>query len=238
MKHEEIDQLLAELPHIDAQQAQPAPAKRTGGPMLAAYRAMVPVAPVAPDAIERARQRAREEARERHREELRAKRAKLERRPIHPRLLQQLRATQTPCALLLGPTGTGKTTAMDWIALRWRGHFAHAREIASAERRHGLGEGYPQALQRARETPVLYLDDVGAEEPRDLGTLQELIDYRYRHGLAIVATAGFSISDLNERLGKPYVRRLVDQHVRRFDDSEWPVLIVNLFQGQALRSVT
>jgi hypothetical protein len=240
MNLEEIDRLLKELPAMAPEQtpSEPLP-ERIESTVLGAYRAMarsVAIQEPDPVAIERARERQRAEARQRHAERIRSERAQLERR-MSPRLLARLRADQSPCGLLLGPSGEGKTAAMDWLRVRWRGHFVHARQLASSERRHGLGEGYPPELGSARGTRVLYLDDVGAEEQRDLGTLQELLDYRYRNGLATFATSGLRSDELKAHLGAPYVRRLVDQHVKRGDDEEWPVLLVDLFQASALRSL-
>lgn len=149
---------------------------------------------------------------------------------ISARLMRQLEQSPSPCGLLLGPSGEGKTAAADWLAVRFRGHFVHARELASSERRHGLGDGYPPELRRAREASVLYLDDVGSEEQRDLGTLQEVLDHRYRHGLATFATSGLRSDQLKAHIGAAYVRRIVDQHVERSEGGEWPVLLVDLFR--------
>lgn len=149
---------------------------------------------------------------------------------IAPRLLSALRRTRTPCALLLGPTGTGKTSAMHWIRAEFGGAIVHARDLGSSERRHGLGEGYPPELRAARTERMLYIDDIGAEDPRDLSALQYALDCRYRDGLATVATSGLTEAELTRHLGAPYVRRLTDQHVTH-GENEWPVLLVDLFGG-------
>lgn len=240
MTPEELDQRLQALPAQTAPAAtapepRPEPAESA---VMSAYRAMARQAAAAPTEArsEREQRDASELQRRQRMEGLRAERAKLERR-INPRLLERLRGTQTPCALLLGPSGLGKTAAMDWLRVRWPGYFVHVRELASSERRHGLGEGYPPELAAARRAPVLYIDDLGAEEQRDLGTLQELLDHRYRNGLATCATSGLGSAELKAHLGAAYVRRLVDQHVKRSDGSDWPVLVADLFPA-ALRSVT
>lgn len=236
MTADEIEKLMGAQP---VQEPRPAPEAVTAGSVVAdAYRAMAR-GPVAtgpdPEAVEALRLERVAADRAARMDGLQRERAALERRPGVRPIVDRLRQTQTPCGLLLGPTGTGKTTAMDWVAVRWPGYFIHARELASSERRHGLGEGYPPELRRARECRVLYLDDVGSEEQRDLGTLQELLDHRYRHGLAMFATSGLRSDELKAHLGAAYMRRLVDQHVKR-DEGEWPVAFVDLFQAQ-LRSV-
>lgn len=236
MTADEITKLMEDIPVREPQRAAPTPTIRSA--VADAYRAMArgPVATGAdPEAVERLRKERHAAERASRLEALHGERAALERRPGVRPIVERLRQAQTPCGLLLGPTGTGKTTAMDWVAVRWPGYFIHARELASSERRHGLGEGYPPELRRAREARVLYLDDVGSEEQRDLGTLQELLDHRYRNGLAMFATSGLRSDELKAHLGAAYVRRLVDQHVKR-DDGEWPVAFVDLFQAQ-LRSV-
>lgn len=223
MNHEEIDRLLGELPA----QAR-ASVNRSDGALEAVMaetwsaiqssRAAA-VEPVQPDRArgDRARQRIE-----------RVGQARAAQAPrIRARLAAALQRTRTPCALLLGPTGIGKTSAMHWLAAEWPGYHVHARELASSERRHGLGEGYPPEMNRARDTPVLYLDDVGAEEARDLAALQFLLDHRYSRGLPMVATSGLTESELRAHLGAPYLRRLTDQHVKKRDGSEWPVLFVD-----------
>lgn len=148
---------------------------------------------------------------------------------LNPRLVVSLNKARSPCALLIGPTGCGKTSGLHWLAAGLPGYLVHARELGSSERRHGLGVGYPPELIRAREERVLYLDDLGAEEPRDTAALQFVIDYRYARGLATAATSGLSMVELRRHLGAAYVRRLVEQHVPRSSGGEWPVLFVDCF---------
>jgi hypothetical protein len=230
MKHEEIERLLAELPH---QQPRASAPSMPSAPSLVfdACRALARRGDSAPATAptQADRERERQDGAKRRAEAIRHERARIERRSLHPRLVAALKSNRTPCVLLLGPTSIGKTSAMHWLAAEWPGYHVHARELASSERRHGLGEGYPPELERARRERVLYLDDVGAEEPRDLGALQFLLDARYSRGLAIVATSGLKEQELLAHLGAPYLRRITDQHVARKDGSEWPVLIVDGF---------
>lgn len=231
MKAEEIDALLAALPPRTASDVPPAPevpAERES-PYKAAYEAMAPNPPLpplpSPEEIEAVRASTRQRRREEWLAGLRAKRVALRGR-LKSRILQALEKTPTPCVVLLGPTGIGKTSAMLWLEAEWPGYHIHARELASSERRHGLGEGYPPEMLEARQARVLYLDDIGAEEPRDLTALQFLLDYRYSKGLATVATSGLTATELAAHLGAAYYRRLVDQHVAR-KDATWPVLLID-----------
>lgn len=184
-----------------------------------------------PQATDAEREERREASRREHLARIARQRRELDPR-IDPRLLAALRKTRTPCGLLLGPTGTGKTSAMHWMRAEFWGQVIHARELGSCERRHGLGEGYPPELSLIRTERVVYIDDIGAEDPRDLGVIQYALDVRYRDGLATVATSGLTAAALTKHLGEAYVRRLTEQHVPR-KDGEWPVLFVDLFGGGA-----
>jgi hypothetical protein len=175
----------------------------------------------------------RKQAQERGRQD-RRKRIAEERRKLAPHinadLRGQLERTRTPCAVLLGPTKLGKTRAIHWLRAEFGGDVIHARELGSCERRHGLGEGYPPELDRARTARVLYIDDVGAEEARDLSVIQYAIELRYRLGLPLTVTSGLTKAELQAHLGAAYVRRLREQHAPR-GDGEWPVLIIDGFGG-------
>ena len=78
-------------------------------------------------------------------------------------------------------------------------------------------------------TWLLLLDDLGTEEERDVGVLQELIDHRYSEHVPTIVTSGMARRALSDHLGAPYVRRLMEQKVRR-SDGEWhPLLFLDLF---------
>lgn len=229
MKAEDIDRALAALPP-EAPSPPPRPAGRVEGAAGAAVQALLRLAPKPPsEAEDQARERARQAAREARRARIAAKRAELEARPgVHPRLLEAVRRRPTPSALLLGPTGVGKTTAALWLRAGLAGPWRHARELAACERRHPLGEGEPPALSEACSAPVLYLDDLGTEDVRDVAVLQHVLERRYAAGLPTVTTTGLTRDQLTERYGAATVRRLSDQHARRPDGARWPVLVVDV----------
>jgi DNA replication protein DnaC len=162
-------------------------------------------------------------------EELRVARRGLEPRIRHPKLLAALRKLDTRCALLLGPTGVGKTSAARWARLRHPGLWVAARALGACERKHPLGEGDPQLMREAIAAPVLYLDDLGSEEPRDVAVLQYVIDQRYAAAppRATFVTSALTQVALTSHLGTPYVRRLGEQHVPNGNGGEWPVLFVD-----------
>lgn len=174
-----------------------------------------------------------------------AQRAALEPR-ICVRLLNAIQGRPTPCALLLGPSGAGKTSAAHWMLAglrplvqsaltgletdnpRWlsRGPVEHmrARDLASSSRRHGLGDGFAPEVMRARGASVLSIDDIGSEGS-EVAALQDVLDWRYEQGLPTIATSGLTKDQLLAHLGAAYLRRIVDQHVLRKDGAKFPVLI-------------
>jgi hypothetical protein len=227
MTAEELDQLLEQQP-----QRAPAPvsvkAKRSGmspsgETALELLRGLGPRPLGALDLELQARQA---KAKAERRAAVVAQREKLWGRIRHPRLAVQLRALDTPCGLLLGPSGIGKTSAARWIGARYPGCWVTARELGAAERHHPLGEGQPPLLRAAIAARYLYLDDIGTEELRDLGSIQFVIDQRYSAGRATFVTSGLTQAELSTYLGAPYVRRLVQQHVW-IEQRQLPVLVVD-----------
>jgi DNA replication protein DnaC len=159
----------------------------------------------------------------------RAIRATIEPR-IEAKLLAALRAHRTPCALLLGPTGCGKTSAAHWIMVGHVCNLIRSRDLATASRRHGLGEGYPPEVERAREGLLCVIDDVGSEGS-EVATLQDILDHRYSRGFPTIVTTGLTMTELRSHLGAAHYRRIIDQHVPRNDGTEFPVLIVDCHEG-------
>lgn len=143
----------------------------------------------------------------------------------HPRLLAVLRRwTPGKSLLLLGPTGSGKTSgvvarlhelgahAHRWADEVWSTrcpvvptYYATELELVQARRRHPLGQGEPEAVARAMASPCLILDEVGST--RDLLT-HEVLDQRMRQGLPTVALGGWPKAELSERVGDACFRRL------------------------------
>lgn len=162
---------------------------------------------------------------------------------ICPRMLADVSAAKSPCALLLGPTGCGKTSAAKWMLVPIRAWLdsprpetlpawarssvvavIRARDLASASKRHGLGEGFPPEILNARVAGVLCVDDVGSEG-NEVTALQDVLDYRYENGKPTVVTSGLTLAELESHIGKAYLRRILDQHVQRRDGAEYPVIV-------------
>lgn len=187
----------------------------------------------------RAAREAQDEAERRKQAEARAVERKAERKAaieelsgrLDPKLLRAVRGNPTRCAVLLGPTGCGKTTAarlLDLLAPRFAGfngtYWIRAADLATAERRHGLGMGWPPELERAREAQALVIDDVGNE--RETSSLMDVLDHRYANGLPTIVTSGFTKKELSAHIGAAAVRRIVEQHVEGMS-----VLMVDCYES-------
>mgnify|MGYP000868798561 CR=1 FL=1 len=230
MTPEEIDRALAQRDEARRVADVDMPQKRGAGHAGAAAQALLQAVlskPREAEEVERARKQARADAYAAHRKRVLDERAALQPR-IHARIMNELRKKHTPCALLMGPTGCGKTSAALWLRVALPGEWAGARELAACERKHPLGEGSPPAFERACSSRVLYIDDLGTEDQRDISVLQQVYDQRYSRGLATVTTTGLHREQLTERYGAATVRRMVDQHVARSGGGEWPVLVVDM----------
>lgn len=229
----ELDERLAALP-AGGPPPQPKPRTERSTPqaIAAVARTLRVVPPPGEAASEAAKAAAREAAQEARTRQLAARRA-LEPRVRDPRLLAALRQADTRCALLLGPTGVGKTSAARWARIRHGGCWARAIDLGACERRHSLGQGKPALLHHAVDAPVLYLDDLGTEDSRDVGILQDVIDQRYaaQPPRPMFVTTGLTLDGLRTYLGAPTVRRLLEQHVPRPGGGVWPVLCVDLHGG-------
>jgi hypothetical protein len=141
----------------------------------------------------------------------------------------------SPCALLLGPTGCGKTSAAEYLALCVPGRTQHlrARDLANAERRHPIGQGISPELRGAKAAAQLVLDDVGCEGS-DVAALQDVLDARYSTGRPVIVTTGLTMQELTNHIGSAYVRRIIDQHAPtgNDDDGEWPVLVIDCHRAK------
>ena len=246
MTPEELQRALDALPPLPVREARPGPradTERAASVVARAYQAMAHGSPATalPKVAERdaVRDAQRSDAVRAHRATVKAAMAHLEPR-MHRRLLDALKSGPSPSAVLLGPTGVGKTAAARWIAelsTLTRSHhmpIRNARELGASERRHPLGEGYPAALREARESELLALDDLGTEEERDIGVMQELLEARYSRNAATFITTGLTKQGLMARYGAASVRRMLEQHAQKQSRSggtgTWPVLIVDLHE--------
>jgi hypothetical protein len=137
-------------------------------------------------------------------------------------------------ALLLGPTGDGKSSAAAWAVRRWdawrsrearRNHLEQgwipanyvegiriawldAIEATDAERRYRLGSGDPEELAAAYRAEWLVLDDVGLSTSATL--VQLVLARRYQACLPTVVTSGLTAAQLSVHIGAATVRRIIE----------------------------
>lgn len=215
MTAEEIEKAMAERKPEPPAPLKPPPAV----PHISTAVAVPPVRIVHPSQrpereAEKAKRRAELE------QAWRAELADLSKR-IDPKLLAACKATPTVSAVLLGPTGCGKTTAAKLLGLLAQRPLTWLRafDLGQCERRHGLGDGEPPEITTGRKADHLVLDDVGNE--RDTGPLSDVLDYRYSRGLPTIVTTGLTKTGLRDHIGAAFVRRIVEQH------AGCPVLVVD-----------
>ena len=102
----------------------------------------------------------------------------------------------------------GDDAALDWA----RGvYFVRAFDLAAADREHKFGEGKCPEILRARDASLLFLDDLGNENPGNEKLLLNVIDHRISANLPTWVSSGFTVDQLTERYGQALVRRLCEK---------------------------
>lgn len=129
-------------------------------------------------------------------------------------------------ALILGPTGAGKTACtvallhrlFDAVAAhavpesraRWAcdARFMTAADLVVSRRNSALGEE-SRLIQDAVRCSLLVMDEVGFEAKSTVPF--EVVDARYRGGRPTIVTSGMRLDEFTERYGAAMVRRLKDR---------------------------
>lgn len=138
--------------------------------------------------------------------ELLAQRVKYH-RPI-PETARRLLAAAN--AILVGPTGSGKTSfAVACIRARTpRCLFVSADELSE------FGERKDELAERAKRTRLLLLDDLGTDVDNANNVITQVIQHRHNRGATTWITTGLSQSQLDRRYGEAFVRRGVKEAAR------------------------
>lgn len=122
-----------------------------------------------------------------------------------------LKKRESPSALLLGPTGVGKTSGAKWLLAGRKHELIKCDDLSKADREHPLGNGSPRLVDRAKSAKLLILDDVGTDLQHGVATLQSVLDHRYDKKLPTIVTTGLTLSELRNHIGAPYLRRITEQ---------------------------
>lgn len=148
---------------------------------------------------------------------------------MHPRALAAVSSWRWGSGnlVLLGKTGTGKTSAAAWLVrklcaqatqcggealqrallIRWQS----CRDLSEVGRETKLGTGTPEVVQRCQYARLLVLNDLGIDDDRK--TLERVLDARYERGWPTITTTGLrarGVNSLEAALGDALTRRLVE----------------------------
>lgn len=115
--------------------------------------------------------------------------------------------------VLLGGTGTGKTTAAAWAlgeVIRQK-ETADARTASRLARMSGFDEG-ARELERLSNVSLLVVDDIGAEMQTawGQGLLSELLDNRHQGFKKTILTSNLSQDAFKQRIGERMVDRIAE----------------------------
>ena len=96
-------------------------------------------------------------------------------------------------------------------------------EIREKINGRGAGNKFP-LFEMARTVDLLILDDIGAEKPSEWvqETLFILVNYRYEQMLPTIFTSNCGLDELEERIGKRIVSRMVEMcRCISMDGEDW-----------------
>jgi hypothetical protein len=128
--------------------------------------------------------------------------------------------------VLRGPAGSGKSTL---LAAGGRGAYAlsfafdpstrpplwaSAIDLGLARSEHKLGAPTPPLLQEAKRTPLLLLDDLGAEPAHHAAAIAETIHARHDKHLRTWISTALSAREIGQRYSGGIERRVYEKAVR------------------------
>lgn len=123
-----------------------------------------------------------------------------------------------PSLVLSGVTGAGKTSLAVALFGVWfsvhrseAARFATCIDLGLASQRWPLGQGIAPAVEDALEAPVLILDDLGAESPRDADVMRALLHDRHNAERPTWVTTGLDYDGLARRYDGGVARRLFEE---------------------------
>lgn len=125
-------------------------------------------------------------------------------------------------AILLGTTGLGKSLACFCVMRRimlariqsgkprdsWASY--DALDLGLEAQRTPLGHPEADAIERAKTSACLILDDLGWERAFHVDTIVDIAAARYKHGRPTLVTSGKTESELRATYGAAVLRRFTD----------------------------
>jgi DNA replication protein DnaC len=89
--------------------------------------------------------------------------------------------------------------------------FVHAYALGIARLQHAAGHGEPAIVERAMQTPMVLLDDLGSEREMAGSAIPDVIFVRHAESRPLWVTTGFTRTQLVARYGTGIVRRLFER---------------------------
>lgn len=118
---------------------------------------------------------------------------------------------ERPILVLLGGTGTGKTTAATWVAREAGGARPGLLPATTMERRGRYEADYSAWVD---DRTMVVLDDLGVEPMDGKGyfaaLVDELVDSAYRNFRRLVITSNLDVATVKERIGARAASRLAE----------------------------
>ena len=123
-----------------------------------------------------------------------------------------IRQHPTKGLYFFGGAGVGKTHLVSGIANRLMEHDITPLYLMVADLLDEMRKGYDSTeadqhatalMEQAKETPVLILDDIGAERATEwsIEKLFQIINHRYLNQLPLVMTSNYDLDDLAHHMG-------------------------------------
>lgn len=158
------------------------------------------------------------------------------------RLRKSIELRPNLSALILGPTGVGKTSAAAYLVRRALGEYRnslgerfpaaaglawiYAPDLINADKKYQLGAGDAPIVVQALNASALVLDEVMASCCNQI--LFDILSKRYQQGdRPVIVTTGLTHTELTTHLSAAGVRKITHQ------PAPGPVLCINLHESGA-----
>ena len=127
--------------------------------------------------------------------------------PTVARTAQAILAHKGPAVVLVGPTGSGKTSlAIACMRERRGALFVPAEVLDRARIEHKTGSGEAPIVARCMRVPLLVIDDIGQDKPTVVSATESVILERSREGLPTWVTTGLggTVASVSAEIARAY----------------------------------